>query len=128
MLVSRSSTELDAGRGAAKKGGSARRTPYGYELHDVGGYDSLFPGDAKLQVREAGGGEDPSPPANGNIVFVKRIETAVNLGAKYIVVSPEVPGRIMTTAACSAFTRDGSKDFREPFRKSHGASRGGAVL
>jgi hypothetical protein len=69
-----------------------------YELHDVGGYDSLFPGDAKRQVREAGGGEDPSPPANGNIVFVKRIETAVNLGAKYIAVSPEVPEQSLETA------------------------------
>lgn len=62
-----------------------------YQLHDVGGYDSLFPGDAKQQAKEAGGGEDPSPPANGNIVFVKRIETAINLGAKFIVVSPEIP-------------------------------------
>ncbi len=69
-----------------------------YELHDIGGYDSLFPGEAKIQAREAGGGEDPSPPANGNIVFVKRIETAVNLGARFIVVSPEVPEESLTTA------------------------------
>jgi hypothetical protein len=69
-----------------------------YELHDVGGYDSLFPGDAKQQVREAGGGEDPSPAANGNIVFVKRIETAVNLDAKFIVVSPDIPAESLQTA------------------------------
>ncbi len=68
-----------------------------YELHDVGGYDSLFPGDAKKQARDAGGGEDPSPPANGNIVFVKRVETAVNLGAKLIVMSPEIPEESLPT-------------------------------
>jgi uncharacterized membrane protein YhaH (DUF805 family) len=69
-----------------------------FELHDVGGYDSLFPGDAKQQAKEAGGGEDPSPPANGNIVFVKRIETAVNLGARFVVVSPEISETSLNTA------------------------------
>ena len=68
-----------------------------YQLHDVGGYDSLFPGDAKQQAKEAGGGEDPSPPANGNIVFVKRVETAINLGARFIVVSPEIPEEALAT-------------------------------
>jgi len=62
-----------------------------YGLHDIGGYDSLFPGDAKRQVAAAGEGEDPSPLANGNIVFIKRIETAINLGAHYIAVSPALP-------------------------------------
>lgn len=60
-----------------------------YGLHDVGGYDSLFPAQAKERVKEAGSGEDPSPPANGNIVFVKDVPTAVNLGARYIALAPE---------------------------------------
>lgn len=62
-----------------------------YALHDVGGYDSLFPGAYKQRVREAGGGEDPSPPENGNIVFIKRAETAARLGARYLVTAPDVP-------------------------------------
>ncbi len=62
-----------------------------YALHDAGGYDSLFPGAYKQRVREAGGGEDPSPPENGNIVFIKTVETAVRLGARYLVTAPGVP-------------------------------------
>ncbi len=59
-------------------------------LHDVGGYDSLIPGTAKEKVRDASG-EDPSPPENGNMAFIKSIEAAKNLGAKYILVPPESP-------------------------------------
>ena len=59
-----------------------------YGLHDIGGYDSLFPKIAKEQIKAAGNGEDASPPANGNLVFVKRLQTAVNLGAEYIVFAP----------------------------------------
>ena len=60
-----------------------------YGLHDMGGYDSLFPGTTKAQVRDAGNGEDPSPPENGNMVFIKRAETAVALGARFLVLSPD---------------------------------------
>lgn len=56
-----------------------------YGLHDISGYDSLFPKAAKEQVTLAGNGEDASPPANGNMVFVKRVQTALNLGAEYLV-------------------------------------------
>ncbi|MBC8101027.1 MAG: hypothetical protein H7Z41_00385, partial [Cytophagales bacterium] len=69
-----------------------------YGLHDIGGYDSLFPGDAKEQVKRAGGGEDPSPPANGNLVFVKRIGAATALGARFIAVSPDVPETALETS------------------------------
>lgn len=62
-----------------------------YGLHDVAGYDSLFPGAYKRRVTEAGDGEDPSPLENGNIVFVKRAATAVRLGARYLVTAPEAP-------------------------------------
>jgi hypothetical protein len=61
-----------------------------FGLHDVGGYDSLIPATAKEKVKEATG-EDPSPPENGNIAFIKSIEAAKNLGAKYILVPPESP-------------------------------------
>jgi hypothetical protein len=62
-----------------------------YGLHDLQGYDSLFPGVAKEQVKAANGGEDPSPPENGNMVFVKTVEAAKALGAKYIVTVPDAP-------------------------------------
>ena len=61
-----------------------------YRLHDIGGYDSLFRKSAKEQVTNAGA-EDASPPANGNMVFVKSVETAVNLGAGYIVLAGDSP-------------------------------------
>ena len=60
-----------------------------YGLHDIGGYDSLLPGADKEQVKTAGDGLDPSPPENGNIVFIKRPETAVALGARYLVFAPD---------------------------------------
>lgn len=60
-----------------------------YGLHDLSGYDSLFPGQAKRRVRAAAGGVDPSPPENGNIVFVKSVQTARALGARYLVAAPE---------------------------------------
>ncbi|MBC8138388.1 MAG: hypothetical protein H8F28_21120 [Fibrella sp.] len=62
-----------------------------YGLHDISGYDSLFPKAAKEQITVAGEGEDASPPANGNMVFVKRIQTALNLGAEYIVLAGDAP-------------------------------------
>ena len=57
----------------------------------MSGYDSLFPKAAKELVRSAGTGEEPSPDANGNMVFVKRLETARNLGARYIVLAGDAP-------------------------------------
>ena len=62
-----------------------------YGLHDISGYDSLFPKAAKAQVTAAGGGEDASPPANGNMVFVKQAQTALRLGAEYIVFAGDSP-------------------------------------
>lgn len=62
-----------------------------YGLHDISGYDSLFPKVAKEQVTLAGGGDDASPPANGNMVFVKSVQTALNLGAEYIVFAGDAP-------------------------------------
>jgi hypothetical protein len=70
-----------------------------YALHDVGGYDSLFPGDAKRQIRAASGGdEDPSPPENGNMAFVKRATTAVALGARYVVAAPDAASGSLAAA------------------------------
>jgi uncharacterized membrane protein YhaH (DUF805 family) len=62
-----------------------------YGLNDVGGYDSLFPKAYKDAVAQAGGGAEPSPAANGNMVFIKSVETAVNLGARYVVTAPDGP-------------------------------------
>lgn len=61
-----------------------------YGLHDVAGYDSLFDKSAKERIASATG-ENPSPQENGNIVFIKTIEAAIALGARYIVVAPERP-------------------------------------
>lgn len=73
-----------------------------YGLHDVAGYDSLFPGAYKRRVRDAGGGEDPSPPENGNLVFIKRAETALRLGARYLVTAPGVPDLTAGNGAIAA--------------------------
>ena len=62
-----------------------------YGLHDVGGYDSLFPAAAKIRAKEANGGEDPSPPENGNIVFTKTADAAITLKARFILVPPAAP-------------------------------------
>jgi hypothetical protein len=60
-----------------------------FGLHDLQGYDSLFLKTAKDQVRDAGGGLDPSPPENGNMVFIKSGETAIALGARFLVYAPD---------------------------------------
>lgn len=39
-------------------------------MHDLGGYDSLLHRDTVQLLREANG-QDPAPPANGNMMFVK---------------------------------------------------------
>ena len=74
-----------------------------YGLHDIAGYDSLFPGTAKNQLRDAANStasspseandrdKDPSPTANGNMLFVKRPETALALGARFLVFAPDAP-------------------------------------
>ena len=61
-----------------------------YGLHDIGGYDSLFPRASRDTIREATG-NDPTPPENGNMVFVKTAEAATKLGARYLVTSPAAP-------------------------------------
>lgn len=40
-------------------------------LHEIGGYDSLTSRDAVEMLRKVNGGQDPAPPANGNMMFVK---------------------------------------------------------
>ena len=40
-------------------------------LHEISGYDSLTSRDAVEMLRGVNGGEDPAPPANGNLMFVK---------------------------------------------------------
>ena len=72
-----------------------------YRLHDIGGYDSLFPKAAKDQVTNAGS-DDASPPANGNMVFVKSVQTALNLGAEYIVLAGDSPP--LETGLAEVFT------------------------
>ncbi|MDX1932670.1 MAG: hypothetical protein SFU56_08705 [Capsulimonadales bacterium] len=61
-----------------------------YGLHDLAGYDSLFPAESRERVRAAGG-EDPAPPENGNMVLVKSVEAARTLRARYLVVPPDAP-------------------------------------
>jgi hypothetical protein len=69
-----------------------------YGLRDAAGYDSLFPGVYKQRVREAGDGLDPSPPENGNIVFIKSAAIAQRLGARYVVTAPNAPARFTADA------------------------------
>ena len=60
-----------------------------YRLHDVAGYDSLFPGAYKTKAQEAGDGADASPPENGNMVFVKSAAAAVKQNARFLVYAPD---------------------------------------
>lgn len=56
-----------------------------FQLRDVQGYDSLFPGQYKRWLLEQTG-QDPSPPEVGNIVFLKTVEKKVldGLGARLV--------------------------------------------
>ncbi len=62
-----------------------------YQLHDIAGYDSLFPAQRKESAKKANNGEDPSPPENGNIVFTKSIEAAKAQRARYMIAPPDSP-------------------------------------
>lgn len=76
-----------------------------YSLHDLSGYDSLFPGSAKQRVRTAGDGIDPSPPENGNMVFVKSVRAAQALGARFVVVAPGAAGLLREAADTAGLRR-----------------------
>lgn len=60
-----------------------------YRLHDLSGYDSLIPRRVKRRI-EVVGGENPSPPENGNLVFIKSARAARALGARFLVTAPGV--------------------------------------
>lgn len=47
-------------------------TAYLHGLVEVGGYDSLIDAKTVEMIKAINGGEDPAPPANGNMMFVKR--------------------------------------------------------
>ncbi|MGC4047216.1 MAG: hypothetical protein QM758_25745 [Armatimonas sp.] len=61
-----------------------------FQLRDAAGYDSLFPANRRERLKEALGGQDPAPPQNGNMAFVKSFSAAQALGARYIVVPPKL--------------------------------------
>ena len=71
-----------------------------YGLHDIAGYDSLFYKKSKDRI-EVATGANPSPDENGNMVFVKTVDAAVALGAKYIVVAPD---RVLGTDLAVAYS------------------------
>ncbi|MFM7321676.1 MAG: hypothetical protein ACKO5K_09160 [Armatimonadota bacterium] len=58
-----------------------------WRLRDAGGYDSLILRATKDRIRETGGVE-PSPPENGNMVFIRDLEIAERLGAGFAVLPP----------------------------------------
>ena len=102
-----------------------------YALHDLGGYDSLFPGAYKRRVQVAGGGADPSPPENGNIVFIKSVEAARNLGARYLIAAPEIPDlaardpalrRVYTGADMTIYENAAGRSWQPPAREYRPAS------
>lgn len=43
-----------------------------YGINDIAGYDSLIHRDTVAMLNKIDGGEDPAPPINGNIMFVKK--------------------------------------------------------
>lgn len=43
-----------------------------YKISDIAGYDSLIHRDTVEILREINSGEDPAPPTNGNILYVKK--------------------------------------------------------
>ena len=60
-------------------------------IKDVGGYDSMILRRTKDAIREAHGGVEPSPPENGNMVFVRTFDAAARLGAAFAASSPSLP-------------------------------------
>jgi hypothetical protein len=59
-----------------------------FQLRDAAGYDSLYPADRRERLKAAASGQDPAPPQNGNMAFVKGFPTAQALKARYIVAHP----------------------------------------
>lgn len=102
-----------------------------YGLHDLAGYDSLFYGAAKRRVRDAGDGEDPSPPENGNMVFVRSPGTAAALGARYLVFAPGAEGstendpalrRVYAGTDMVVYENPAGRDWQPPARAYRPAS------
>ncbi len=102
-----------------------------YGLHDLAGYDSLFPGAYKRRVAEVAGGEDPSPPENGNIIFIKSIGAAKALGARYLITPPEAPDisagddtlrLVYTGSDMTIYAYAGGRDWQPPPQAYRAAS------
>ena len=93
-----------------------------YGLHDVAGYDSLFPAPAKNLAKEAHNNADPSPLENGNIVFTKTVDAALALNARYIVVPPATPDlsaaqlrRVYQGDDMTIYENPTGKNYADPF-------------
>jgi hypothetical protein len=97
-----------------------------FGLHDIAGYDSLFPATAKAQVKDAGGGEDPSPQENGNLVFVKSAEAAVALGARYLVLAPDARIPLSVPGLREAYRGKDLVIWENPAGRNFDATRGRA--
>jgi hypothetical protein len=61
-----------------------------FELRDAAGYDSLYPKERRMRLQQADRGNDPAPPQNGNMAFVKSFMAAQALGASFVVVHPRI--------------------------------------
>lgn len=59
--------------------------PGWFGFRDVAGYDSLILRSTKDAIRAAHDGDEPSPPENGNLVFVKSLDAAYRLNAQFVV-------------------------------------------
>ncbi len=67
--------------------------PMVYKLHDVQGYDSLFPAATKRFLAKLEG-RDPSPLANGNMVLLHNLDSPLldEVGCKYVMTLRQLDG------------------------------------
>ncbi len=63
-----------------------------YRIKEVGGYDSLVNREDVEFMRRLNGGEDPAPPANGNMMFVKSPFNITTADASEVWSGIEIPG------------------------------------
>jgi len=75
-----------------------------YDLDDVQGYDSLFPGQYMAFAAAMNHGQRPTPDENGNMVFTRGYDTpqAAEAGVRYVVSQTPLPESPTLHAASSA--------------------------
>ncbi|MFW5697252.1 MAG: hypothetical protein ACOCX1_01685 [Fimbriimonadaceae bacterium] len=80
-------------------------TAGGTYRYDIAGYDSLLHRDTVAWLREVNGGQDPAPPENGNMMFIKpgfRLDLLSESGVGYVYSQTPLPSHPMLRETESA--------------------------